>query len=84
MSEGTEGTAVVTTEQIYLRLQDVSQTLLELKVRFEMVSDLKTRVEKIEDRLEEEQKNRWQLPVAWTAAAAAIAGDLYQAFAVHK
>jgi hypothetical protein len=79
VSEGTEGTAVVTTEQIYTLCQDMGRTLVELKVRFEMVSDLKTRVEKIEDRMEQEQKNRWQLPVAWTAAVAAVAGDIYQA-----
>lgn len=82
MSEGTEGTAVVTTDQIYVQLQEMGRTLLELKIRFEMVDDLRKRVIKVEERLDEDQRSRWQLPVAWTSAAAGLFGTAWQTW--HK
>lgn len=74
MSDGTEGTAVITTEQIYTELRTMSQLLTELKVKFEKVEKLEERVEKLED----SQRAAWQIPVAWTSAAAGALAAIYQ------
>lgn len=83
MSDGTEGSAVITTDQIYAELQKVSNTLTELKIRFEAVGRLEKRIDALEQELADRQKNNWQLPVAWTAAATGTFAAVYQAFGPH-
>lgn len=80
MSNPSEGGAVVTTDQIYTELRSVSETLLKLKVKFEIVDDLKDRIAALERQRDEDQRNRWQLPTAWTAAAASMFAAIWQAF----
>lgn len=74
MSEPPEG-ATVTSDQIFSELRAMRDTLVELKVRFEMVSALEKRVEA----LETAQRGQWQVPVAWTSAVAGTVAAVYQA-----
>lgn len=76
MSEPSEG-ATVSSDQIYAELRALRDTLIELKVRFEIVSSLEKRVEA----LEAAQRGQWQLPVAWTSAVAGTVAAVYQAVA---
>lgn len=68
---------MVTSDQIYAELKIVRDTLLELKIRFETVDKLEKRIEA----LELAQRGQWQLPVAWTSAAAGTVAAVYQAVA---
>lgn len=74
MSDGTEGNAVVTTDQIYAELRQMGRTLLELTVRFEIINSLEKRISALED----EKRRGWQLPVAWSSAAAGTFAAVYQ------
>ncbi len=64
-----EGT-VVTTEEIYRELQQVSRVLIELKVRFEAIEPLERRVQKLEDGTRNSM-------FAWVAAAASTVAAVY-------
>lgn len=75
MSDSPEGSAVVTIDQIYAEVRAVSDQLIKLTERFEQLDELKKRVEK----LEEAQRGQWQVPVAWTTAAAGAAATVWQA-----
>lgn len=68
---------MVTSDQIYAELRAMRDTLLELKVRFESVDKLEERIKALEDA----QRGQWQLPVAWTSAAAGTMAAVYQAVA---
>lgn len=76
MSDSPEGSAVVTIDQIYAEVRAVSNLLTELKVKFELVEKLEKRVEE----LERAQRGQWQVPVAWTSAAAGGVAAVWQAF----
>lgn len=75
MSENPEGSAVVTIDQIYAEVRAVSDQLIKLTERFEKIDNLEKRVEKLEDG----QRGQWQVPVAWTSAAAGAAAAVWQA-----
>lgn len=79
MSDSPEGSAVVTIDQIYAEVRVVSDQLIKLTERFEQLDELKKRVEKVEEKLEESQRGQWQVPVAWTSGAAGVAAAVWQA-----
>lgn len=76
MSDDTEGTAVITTDQIFNEVRALGAALTELRVEFKSLAKLEARV----DKLEERERAAWQLPVAWTSAVAGGIAAVYQAF----
>jgi hypothetical protein len=68
-----EGSAVITTDQIYAELRQMAQTLIELKTKFEAIDSLQKRV----DRLEEDRRKSWATPAAWAMTAASTVAAVY-------
>jgi len=64
---------VISTDQIYAQLQEMSKTLIELKTKFEMINSLEKRV----TALEEGVRKSWAVPAAWAMTAASTVAAVY-------
>lgn len=73
MNASNEGSAVITTDQIYAELRTVSAVVGKLESKFEALGSLEKRVEK----LEEEHRRSWAVPVAWAMTAASTVAAFY-------
>lgn len=75
MVSASDGGVVVSSDQIYKQLQEVSAAVSRLEGKLDTLSDHEKRIRA----LEEKERKTWQMPVVATGGLAAAIAAVYQA-----